>query len=45
MWVSEQEIRSIIKKLKELGLVEVSAGRGGTRITALGERRLQEQRD
>jgi len=45
MWVSEQEIRTIIKKLDELGLVEVSTGRGGTRITALGERVLNEQRD
>lgn len=41
IWVSEQEVRGIIHKLEELGLVEVSAGRGGTKITVIGERMLE----
>ena len=40
--VSEAEIRVYLEKLRENGWIEVSRGRGGTRITEAGKRRLEE---
>src|SRR5690625_2264190 len=34
--ISENHIRKIISQLKEIGMVEVTAGRGGTRLTSKG---------
>lgn len=38
MFLSEQEVRTILYDLNELGLAVVSRGRGGSRVTALGEK-------
>lgn len=38
LFISEQEIRGILIDMERLGLVEISAGRGGTVITELGRK-------
>ncbi len=37
---SEGSMKSLLKRLERLGLVEIAVGRGGTSITALGEQNL-----
>jgi repressor of nif and glnA expression len=40
--LTENEIRAKMKKLEEIGLVNVNLGRGGTKISSKGELLLQE---
>ena len=42
VYLSEQEIRSILLKLESYGFVEISKGRAGTKITAAGRQVLNE---
>ncbi|HRY54952.1 MAG TPA: sigma 54-interacting transcriptional regulator [Spirochaetia bacterium] len=44
LYLSEQEIRSALKRLEEEGLVAIKPGKGGTRITRLGQEALAESR-
>lgn len=40
MVLTEQEIRGILKKLEELGLIDVFKGRKGNKISTEGEKLL-----
>ncbi|MFT5873292.1 MAG: transcriptional regulator with PAS, ATPase and Fis domain [Clostridium sp.] len=42
VFLSEQEIRSIILKLESYGFVEIKKGRAGTKITETGQRALKQ---
>lgn len=37
IYLSEQEVRTILNRMQEKGLVSVSRGRGGSRLTGLGK--------
>ena len=41
--LTENEIRSILNHLNELGMVEINRGRSGTKLTAVGRKRIKSQ--